>query len=638
MTDVEDILEIGDGSEDDDDVDQAVQCSPDERFLRFKEELRRSPDGIKIDYRGYDTISGKEICWSNVKITQMNSDELKHYVEDYKVFCQLRHPKLKRFIAEWVEHERQEMVFITEIVTGGSLRKFIKKVGIPRLNVIKKWTVDILKGLSYLHEQEPPIIHRDLNCCHIYLNSNSSEIRIGELFHARRLTDSLKGEYSGNPQYMAPELIQGQVSSASDIYSLGLCILEMVTSDIPYEECATKAQLFETLSAGRFPAALSRVLDQEVRRFILKCIDHDPQNRPSAATLLADSFLTNIDDAAHKRTVELGMAIDYKTYHQKEIGSDKLTPASSLLDLYQDSPDLNAAGGPRHKNNRKKNNIPSSSTIPNKKKLMLKLNDASGNIKGVEFEFDVRKDTARGVAMEMVHDLMLSETEVPDLAATISRLVENAWGRRGKARPRKSSSIENDPDGEQEKIAEEEEARFFREEKELIRKHKLEMRKLKMRQLHDMEELLKKKHILRKLAQDAKKTQLITTFDAQPPSFDRRKSISQRPSPELKISTPLKESSIPMKISLKLDQVGTDEVTRYIKILQQHLVHMGYRDVIVDGEYGFGTEHAVKLYQEKNGLAVTGEVDEGVWTHILAEGKGSPQLTVCPSNLSDLSL
>ena len=74
------------------------------------------------------------------------------------------------------------MVVITEMITGGSLRSFIKKNKITRLKVIKNWCISILKGLIYLHEQEPyPIIHRDIKCDNIFINSNSGEIRIGDL-------------------------------------------------------------------------------------------------------------------------------------------------------------------------------------------------------------------------------------------------------------------------------------------------------------------------------------------------------------------------------------------------------------------------------------------------------------------------
>ena len=62
------------------------------------------------------------------------------------------------------------------------MRKYVEKIKIPRLKVIKGWCKEILQGLVYLHEQKPhPIIHRDLKCDNILINSYNGEIRIGDL-------------------------------------------------------------------------------------------------------------------------------------------------------------------------------------------------------------------------------------------------------------------------------------------------------------------------------------------------------------------------------------------------------------------------------------------------------------------------
>jgi len=67
------------------------------------------------------------------------------------------------------------------MITGGTLRQYIKRNKISRLKVIKKWCIEILQGLNYLHTQLTPIIHRDLKCDNIFINANSGDIRIGDL-------------------------------------------------------------------------------------------------------------------------------------------------------------------------------------------------------------------------------------------------------------------------------------------------------------------------------------------------------------------------------------------------------------------------------------------------------------------------
>lgn len=49
------------------------------------------------------------------------------------------------------------------------------------MKAIKNWAMQILQGLEYLHSQDPPIIHRDLECDNIFVNGNHGEIKIGDL-------------------------------------------------------------------------------------------------------------------------------------------------------------------------------------------------------------------------------------------------------------------------------------------------------------------------------------------------------------------------------------------------------------------------------------------------------------------------
>ena len=60
------------------------------------------------------------------------------------------------------------------------------------MKIIKYWCREILKGLDYLHSHDPPIIHRDIKCDNIFINSNKGEIRIGDLGLATFRTSKTK--------------------------------------------------------------------------------------------------------------------------------------------------------------------------------------------------------------------------------------------------------------------------------------------------------------------------------------------------------------------------------------------------------------------------------------------------------------
>jgi WNK lysine deficient protein kinase len=71
------------------------------------------------------------------------------------------------------------------------------------------------------------------------------------------------------------------------IYSFGMCLLEMVTMEIPYSECDSIAKIYKKVTTGVKPQALNKVMDPEVKAFIEKCIAQ-PRARPSASDLLME--------------------------------------------------------------------------------------------------------------------------------------------------------------------------------------------------------------------------------------------------------------------------------------------------------------------------------------------------------------
>jgi len=99
----------------------------------------------------------------------------------------------------------------------------------------------------------------------------------------------------GTPEFMAPELYDEDYTELVDIYSFGMCVLEMVTVEIPYSECDNVAKIYKKVCSGVRPAALNKVKDPEVKAFIEKCLAQ-PRARPSAADLLKDSFFDEIVD------------------------------------------------------------------------------------------------------------------------------------------------------------------------------------------------------------------------------------------------------------------------------------------------------------------------------------------------------
>lgn len=99
----------------------------------------------------------------------------------------------------------------------------------------------------------------------------------------------------GTPEFMAPELYEENYTEMIDIYSFGMCLLEMVTLELPYSECNNVAKIYKKVTSGLRPQAMNKVKDPEVQAFIEKCLAQ-PRDRPSAADLLQDPFFDGIHD------------------------------------------------------------------------------------------------------------------------------------------------------------------------------------------------------------------------------------------------------------------------------------------------------------------------------------------------------
>lgn len=216
----------------------------------------------------------------------------------------------------WHNREREEVVFITEIMTGGSLKQYLKRIQNPHLRVIKQWCKGILEGLKYLHSTKPyPLIHRDLKCDNIFVSSSTGDIRIGDLGLSTFMKNSHNKTMLGTPEYMAPELYEEHYGPSIDIYSFGLCVLEMCTHSRPYSECKTPLEIYQKVVSGKKPQAFDRILNQDVKEFIELCLTPVDQ-RPHADELLNHRFLV-IDENDGKVHLPVSLKMEEETGKEK---------------------------------------------------------------------------------------------------------------------------------------------------------------------------------------------------------------------------------------------------------------------------------------------------------------------------------
>ena len=104
---------------------------------------------------------------------------------------------------------------------------------------------------------------------------------------------------------MAPELYEESYGIEVDIYAFGMALLEMLTREAPYRECNNPAQIYKKVVSHKLPNSLERILDDQVKRFILVCIENDKSKRPTAEQLLHSEFLTDTTSENNEKPCEV---------------------------------------------------------------------------------------------------------------------------------------------------------------------------------------------------------------------------------------------------------------------------------------------------------------------------------------------
>ncbi|CAK9439136.1 uncharacterized protein LODBEIA_P33600 [Lodderomyces beijingensis] len=206
-----------------------------------------------------------------------------------------------------------------EYMDGGSLDQiFGNNIGVKDEAVLAYITESVIRGLKELKDVHN-IIHRDVKPTNILVNS-AGKVKLCDFGVSGNLVASMAKTNIGCQSYMAPERIKttrpddATYSVQSDIWSLGLTILEIACGHYPYPP-ETFGNIFSQLSAivdGEPPKLDSAIFSKEAQFFVKTCLNKNPDLRPAYGSLLQNPWLvsyrgkeTNLDQIVQKRLGEL---------------------------------------------------------------------------------------------------------------------------------------------------------------------------------------------------------------------------------------------------------------------------------------------------------------------------------------------
>eukprot|EP00960_Hanusia_phi_P050147 760031-Hanusia_phi.AAC.2 len=242
-------------------------------------------------YKTLNMDTGDVVAIKQIPLHNMAKEEISSMMKEIELLNHLDHANIVKYLA--TIKTKDYLNIVLEYVENGSLANTVKKFGSLPESLIAIYIEQVLKGLEYLHTQG--VIHRDIKGANI-LTTKEGTVKLADFGVATRMSDAtaLPGkdyhDVAGTPYWMAPEVIEmSPASPASDIWSVGATIIELLTGSPPYFDLAAMPALFRIVQdpCPPLPKDMSPALDD----FLKLCFRKDPSTRLTAKQLLNHKWI-----------------------------------------------------------------------------------------------------------------------------------------------------------------------------------------------------------------------------------------------------------------------------------------------------------------------------------------------------------
>ncbi|KAF5749885.1 Mitogen-activated protein kinase kinase kinase 7 [Tripterygium wilfordii] len=283
---------------------------------------------IGLDLENGDFVAIKQVSLENIA------------QEDLNVIMNLNHKNIVKYLGSL--KTKTHLHIILEYVENGSLANIIKpnRFGPFPESLVAVYISQVLEGLVYLHEQG--VIHRDIKGANI-LTTKEGLVKLADFGVATKLNEADINTHSvvGTPYWMAPEIIElSGVCAASDIWSVGCTVIELLTCVPPYYDLQPMPALFRIVQDLHPP--LPDSLSPDITDFLRQCFKKDARQRPDAKTLLSHPWIQNCRRALQSplrhsgtlRNIEEDVPLDEETSN----GDNRSTGGSPQMEKAEESP------------------------------------------------------------------------------------------------------------------------------------------------------------------------------------------------------------------------------------------------------------------------------------------------------------
>jgi len=252
---------------------------------------------------GFGTVYLAEDIWIDkkvaLKVPHKQGVDFGELLREPRLLATLNHPNIVAILTA----EKQDNIFfiVMEFVPGETLEAIIAREGALDLPLALDYTCQICNAVDYAHRHG--VLHRDLRPSNM-LVAERGLLKVADFGTSRFLEIAAHGTtVIGSPPYMAPEQFRGQAVFASDLYSLGVTMYQMLTGVMPYDSPAPAD--FDRLMRGELLSAPRRKnpkIPKAINDIVLKAMAPEIHARYQRANEIVDDVLAAGGSAGRRGT------------------------------------------------------------------------------------------------------------------------------------------------------------------------------------------------------------------------------------------------------------------------------------------------------------------------------------------------
>ncbi|KAL5536788.1 CDC15_1 [Sanghuangporus sanghuang] len=240
-------------------------------------------------YRALNLNNGQMVAVKRIRLEGLSEEDVKQLMREVETVKSLSHPSIVKY--EGMSKDSDTLNIVLEYAENGSLGQTLKAFGKLNEKLVATYVIKILEGLDYLHRND--VVHCDLKAANI-LTTKTGNVKLSDFgvsLNLRKVGRDHKTDVTGTPNWMAPEVIELKgASRASDIWSLGCTVIELLTGRPPYADIPNGMSVMYRIVDDPMPP-IPEDWSPLLKDFLSQCFQRNPADRPSAEALSEHDWL-----------------------------------------------------------------------------------------------------------------------------------------------------------------------------------------------------------------------------------------------------------------------------------------------------------------------------------------------------------